>query len=281
MTFEVQIDTNASGARSSIQAIKEDKSARFKRETFTSCINEDDTSTLARGISAIPGAVAESVVGIRCNFYSSSAKEIDELRKSVDELKLELDTVKDIDATRYDGEISGLKDGQSDLLQDIQLLEAKLEASDENSSLEKYITEDVRRIEKSMRFQEVQNMIQQGKVQQLIQSQNRKIEEQANEVEELKSLLLAERHQQSLEFKMLEKEMQEQLKIESIVLQAQLKSDVKKSVYEMQKDEMTSKMLQDLMNPESYYIRQMLRSPLDDKGEKLVTELIKNMNIKH
>jgi len=50
-------------------------------------------------------------------------------------------------------------------------------------------------------------------------------------VEELKSLLLAERHQQSLEFKMLEKEMQEQLKIESIVLQAQLKSDVKKSVY--------------------------------------------------
>jgi len=61
------------------------------------------------------------------------------------------------------------------LLQDIQLLEAKLEASDENSSLEKYITEDVRRIEKSMRFQEVQNMIQQGKVQQLIQSQNRKV----------------------------------------------------------------------------------------------------------
>jgi hypothetical protein len=50
-------------------------------------------------------------------------------------------------------------------------------------------------------------------------------------VEELKSLLLAERHQQALEFKMLEKEMQEQLRVESIVLQAQLQSDVKKTVY--------------------------------------------------
>ena len=58
-----------------------------------------------------------------------------------------------------------------------------------------------------------------------------KIEEQAKEVEELKSLLLAERHQQELDFKMLEKEMQEQLRVESIVLQAQLKSDVKQSVY--------------------------------------------------
>ena len=50
-------------------------------------------------------------------------------------------------------------------------------------------------------------------------------------MEELKSLLLAERHQQALEFKMLEKEMQEQLRVESIVLQAQLQSDVKKTVY--------------------------------------------------
>jgi ABC-type proline/glycine betaine transport system ATPase subunit len=167
------------------------------------------------------------------------------------------------------------------LLQDIQLLEAKIEASDDSSNLSDYISEDIRRIEKSIRFQEIQNIMQQGKVQQLVQSQNKKIEEQATEVEELKSLLLAERHQQALEFKMLEKEMQEQLRVESIVLQAQLQSDVKKTVYEMQKDEMTSKMLQDLMNPESYYIRQMLRSPLDDKGEKLVTELIKNLNIRH
>ena len=50
-------------------------------------------------------------------------------------------------------------------------------------------------------------------------------------MEELKSLLLAERHQQALEFKMLEKEMQEQLRVESIVLHAQLQSDVKKTVY--------------------------------------------------
>jgi hypothetical protein len=57
------------------------------------------------------------------------------------------------------------------------------------------------------------------------------IEEQANEVDDLKSLLLAERHQQTFEFKMLEKKMQEQLKVESIVLQAQLQSDVKKTVY--------------------------------------------------
>jgi hypothetical protein len=57
------------------------------------------------------------------------------------------------------------------------------------------------------------------------------IEEQANEVDDLKFLLLAERHQQTFEFKMLEKKMQEQLKVESIVLQAQLQSDVKKTVY--------------------------------------------------
>jgi hypothetical protein len=281
VTFEVRIDTNAAGARSSILMIKEDKAARLKRDTFTSCISEDNTSTLAIGISAIPGAIVESVVGIRCNYYSSSAKDIDELQKSVDELKLELDSLKDIDSTRYDSEISGIKDGQSDLLQDFELLEAKIKASDENNNLSDNIKEDIRRIEKLIRFQEIQNMIQQGKVQQLVQSQNKKIEEQANEVDDLKSLLLAERHQQTFEFKMLEKKMQEQLKIESIVLQAQLQSDVKKTVYEMQKDEMTSQMLQDLMNPESYYIRQMLRSPLDDKGEKLVTELIRNLNIRH
>ena len=90
-------------------------------------------------------------------------------------MKLELDTVKDIDSARYDSEISGLKDEQSDLLHDIQLLEAKIEASDENSDLEKYIKEDIGRIEKSVRFQEIQNMIQQGRVQQLIQSQNEKV----------------------------------------------------------------------------------------------------------
>jgi hypothetical protein len=50
-------------------------------------------------------------------------------------------------------------------------------------------------------------------------------------VDDLKSLLLAERHQQTFEFKMLEKKMQEQLKVESIVLEAQLQSDVKKTVY--------------------------------------------------
>ena len=178
--------------------IKEDKSARFKRETFTSCISEDNTSTLAKGISGsgskkeifkrkstnlisrnrkkgIPGAIVQSVVGIRCNFYSSSAKDIDELRKSVDELKLELDSVKEVDSTRYDSEISGLKDGQIDLLQDIQLLEAKIEASDESSSLGDFISEDIRRIEKSIRFQEIQNIMQQGKVQQLVQSQNKKV----------------------------------------------------------------------------------------------------------
>ena len=44
-------------------------------------------------------------------------------------------------------------------------------------------------------------------------------------------MLLAERHQQRLDFKMLEKEVQEQLKVESIVLQAQLKSEIKESVY--------------------------------------------------
>ena len=123
----------------------------------------------------IPGALVESVVGIRCNFYSSSAKDIDELRKSVDELKLELDSVKDIDSTRYDREISGLKDGQSDLLQDIQLLEAKIGASDDNNNLSDYISEDIRRIEKSIRFQEIQNIMQQGKVQQIVQSQNKKV----------------------------------------------------------------------------------------------------------
>jgi hypothetical protein len=139
-------------------------------------LKRESTNLISRNRElAIPGALVESVVGIRCNFYSSSAKDIDELRKSVDELKLELDSVKDIDSTRYDSEISGLKDGQSDLLQDIQLLEAKIGASDDSNSLSDFISEDIRRIEKSIRFQEIQNIMQQGKVQQLVQSQNKKV----------------------------------------------------------------------------------------------------------
>jgi hypothetical protein len=61
------------------------------------------------------------------------------------------------------------------LLQDIELLEAKIKASDENNNLSDNIKEDIRRIEKLIRFQEIQNMIQQGKVQQLVQSQNKKV----------------------------------------------------------------------------------------------------------
>ena len=139
-------------------------------------MKRESTNLISRNRElAIPGALVESVVGTRCNYYSSSAKDIDELRKSVDELKLELDLVRDIDSTRYDSEISGLKDGQSDLLQDIQLLEAKIESSDDSNNLSDYISEDIRRIEKSIRFQEIQNIMQQGKVQQLVQSQNKKV----------------------------------------------------------------------------------------------------------
>jgi len=61
------------------------------------------------------------------------------------------------------------------LLQDIQLLEAKIESSDDSNNLSDYISEDIRRIEKSIRFQEIQNIMQQGKVQQLVQSQNKKV----------------------------------------------------------------------------------------------------------
>jgi hypothetical protein len=61
------------------------------------------------------------------------------------------------------------------LLQDFELLEAKIKASDENNNLSDNIKEDIRRIEKLIRFQEIQNMIQQGKVQQLVQSQNKKV----------------------------------------------------------------------------------------------------------
>ncbi|CAG5109903.1 Oidioi.mRNA.OKI2018_I69.chr2.g4372.t1.cds [Oikopleura dioica] len=282
VTFEAQIDPNAENARSAILLIDDGRKDQFSRNgalMTTSCLSDDNTSTLARGISAIPGAIAESVVGIRCSFSSESAHDIEELKQAIQQLQDEVDPIKDIDPNRYDDDIEGLKTGHDDVLHEIELIEAKLEAWD-NKSLDNYISEDIGRVKKTMALQEVQNIIQQGKIQNLIAAQNRKIEEQSKEVEELKSLLLAERHQQRLDFKMLEKEVQEQLKVESIVLQAQLKSEIKESVYEMQKEEMTSKMLQDLMNPESYYIRQMLRSPLDDKGEKLVTELIKAMNIR-
>ena len=54
------------------------------------------------------------------------------------------------------------------------MIEAKLDAWDDKS-LENYISEDIGRVKKTMALQEVQNIIQQGKVQNLIAAQNRKV----------------------------------------------------------------------------------------------------------
>ena len=54
VTFEVQIDPNAENARSAILLIDDGRKDQFSRNgalTTTSCLSDDNTSTLARGIS--------------------------------------------------------------------------------------------------------------------------------------------------------------------------------------------------------------------------------------
>ena len=54
MTFEVQIDPNAENARSAILLIDDGRKDQFKRNgalTTTNCLSDDNTNTLAQGIS--------------------------------------------------------------------------------------------------------------------------------------------------------------------------------------------------------------------------------------
>lgn len=54
VTFEVQIDPNAENARSAILLIDDGRKDQFKRNgalTTTSCLSDDNSSTLAQGIS--------------------------------------------------------------------------------------------------------------------------------------------------------------------------------------------------------------------------------------
>ncbi|CBY14327.1 unnamed protein product [Oikopleura dioica] len=200
---------------------------------------------LNNAIKAIPGAIKESLVGIRCHSYFKSAFDIKKLKNSIEFLQNEIDQTKNIDSNKYGSDIKALKTGHNDVLHKIEMVK--------NHSFD-----DIERVEKTIAHQQVQNIIKHGQINNLFLSYNRKIAEQNKEVEKLKSLHMVDRYKQQLENKMLKKDFKE----------------IQESIYEMKKEEINSQMVQELINPEWLHIRELLEGPLDAHGEKKLSERI-------